>query len=182
MNYEVFDWREYFKWLVNKVRGYDEDYVDFLPVLVYLNEKEYIWNNKLDENRATDGKLLREEYAYEMGEFCEDEDRDKPCSVLEVLVGLAVHVETHITGIPGEDHPENWFWDWLENLGIDDKCTGKGYDKGYLDQQIDGWLSNDINKRGEGGPFPLRHTAGDQSRKDMWMQAMAYVNEKMRYW
>ena len=99
MDYEVFDWREYFKWLVNKVHGYDEDYVDFLPILVYLNEKEYIWNNKLDENRATDGKLLREEYAYEMGEFCEDEDLDKPCSVLEVLVGLAVHVETHITGI-----------------------------------------------------------------------------------
>lgn len=182
MNNEQFDWPGYFQWLVQKVKGYEEDYADFLPVLLFLHKKEYTYTNRLDANRATDGKLLRNHYADEMGEFLEDEDLDVPPTVLEVLIGLAVHVESHITGIPGEDHPETWFWEWLENLGIDERCTGRGYDKRFLDQQIDAWLNGDITKRGEGSPFPLRHTAGDQRSKDMWMQCMAYVNEKMRYW
>lgn len=179
---EIFNWSEYFEWLVNKVNGYSEDRVDYLPVLLFLSKCEYTWVNELDGNRATDGKLLRVQFADESGCYCEDEDLDIPCSVLEVLVGLSIHVDSRITGVPGEEHADIWFWEWLKNLGIDERCTGAGYDGMYLEQQVKAWMNNDITTRGDGGPFPLRHTAGNQKSKDMWMQCMAYINERIRFW
>lgn len=182
MRYERFDWSGYFDWLVEQVNDGDHD--DMFPVLLYLHKKEFDWSRlkSKDENRASDAVLLRIRYADEYDLPCDDEDLDVPPSVLEVLVRLAIDLESNVMGIPGEERPDIWFWEWLENLEIDERCTGKGFDKGYLDNRIDTWLKGDISRTGKRSPFPLYHSHVNQKSKDIWSQCMAYVNEKIRYW
>ena len=86
-------------------------------------------------------------------------------------------VEDDVCGEPGEEDPGRWFWEWLENLGIDERCAGRGYSKDYLDQCIDDWLEGDITKNGKRSPFPVKRKGVDIRKKTLWMQCMAYVNE-----
>ena len=66
MRYEKeFDWAGYFEWLVEIIHGMDDDHEDMLPVLDFLFDKRFEWNNELDANRASDGKKLRRDYAEE---------------------------------------------------------------------------------------------------------------------
>lgn len=178
----MFDWSGYFEWLVEIVRGEDEEYVDLIPVLDFLFDRRFEWHNTLDRNRVADALLLRRDYAKEEGCAYPADSKEKECSVFEVLVRLAVDVDDHITGDPEDPHPEIWFWKWLENLGIDDRCTGEGYDEEYLEQQISRWLKGDFSSLGKGSPFRLHHRAGDQRKKDMWGQCMAYISEVEHYW
>lgn len=182
MKNERFDWSGYFEWLVDWIDDGEHD--DMLPVLSYLHKKDFDWSRlkKIDENRASDAVLLRVRYADEFDLLCEDEDLDEEPSVLEVLVRLAIDLEYNITGYPGEERPDIWFWEWLENLEIDGRCTGKGFSKSYLDDKIDTWLSGDISWTGKRSPFPLHHSHVNQKSKDIWGQLMAYVNERIRYW
>lgn len=182
MRHDKFDWSGYFEWLVDIVDDGEHD--DMLPVLSYLWKKEFDYSNlkPLDKNRASDGIALREHYAEDYNCKITEEDLEEPCSVLECLVRLAVDIENHVTGIPGEERPDIWFWKFLENLGIDERCEGRGYDKGYLDQCIDTWLDGDISKHGRRSPFRCKNPNVDMKKKDIWMQAMAMVNDRMRYW
>lgn len=182
MRHDKFDWSGYFEWLVEAIDDGEHD--DMLPVLSYLWKKEFIWENlnDLDRNRAMDGALLREEYADEYDCYIEEEDLEEPCSVLEMFVRLAIDIENNVTGVPGEERPDIWFWRFLENLGIDDRCTGRGYSKAYLDQAIDTWLSGNISKSGKRSPFRTHSRSIDMREKDIWMQAMAMVNDTIRYW
>ena len=177
-----FDWAGYFDWLVEAVRGNDEEHVDMIPILDYLYDKRFEWEHPLDRNRVADALLMRRDYADETGSPYPADVKKKDCSVLEVLVRLAMDIENHITGDPENPQPEIWFWQWLENLGIDERCCGEGYDERYLEQQIDNWMEGNITSRGKGGPFRLRHPSGDMRNKDMWGQCMAYINEVERYW
>lgn len=182
MRYEkAFDWAGYFEWLVEIIHGMDDDHEDMLPVLDYLFDKRFEWINELDANRASDGKKLRRDYAEEFDQEYTYEVADEDCSVLEMLVRLAMDVEDHITGDPDDPRPWIWFWEWLHNLGIDERCSGEGFSEKYIDQQIDRWLDGKGTRRGRGTPFPLHHFAGDQRSKDIWQQCMAYINEKEAY-
>jgi len=180
MRHDRFDWSGYFEWLVNQID--DGEHEDFLPVLSFLWKKEFRWHNALDRGRAADGIKLREEYADEYDIYWDEEVEEEPCSVLEMLIRLCLDIENNVTGVPGEERPDIWFWEFLENLGIDERCTGRGYDKGYLDHCIDTWLRGNISTNGKHSPFPIHRRGVNQKHKDMWMQAMAYVNERMRYW
>lgn len=172
-----FDWGEYFKWLVEQIDDRDRD--DMLPVLSYLFKKEYVWYTDLNATQAMNGVELRDTFASEFGMDSEKAKEERPCSVLELLVSLARTVEYDVYGQPGEEEPSRWFWEWLDNLGIDERCTGKGYSKDYLDQCIDDWLEGDITAKGKRSPFPIKRRGVDMRRKTHWQQCMAYVNEHM---
>lgn len=182
MRHDKFDWSGYFEWLVSFTD--DREHEDMLPVLSYLWRKEFDWSglNSLDRNRAMDGVQQREEYAEEFNCIIKEEDLEEPCTLLEMFVRLSRDIENNVTGVPGKERPDIWFWRFLKNLGIDERCTGKGYSKHYLDQVVDKWLKGGITKHGKNSPFPVRYCDGDMRQKDIWMCAMAYVNDVMRYW
>lgn len=169
-----FNWEEYFVWLVEWIDDGDRD--DMLPVLSYLFKKEYVWYTDLNATQAMSSMDLRERFDPDNADEAKEE---RPCSVLELLVALAVDIEENICGVYGHENPARWFWEWLNNLGIDDRCTGRGYSKDYLDQCIDDWLEGDITRSGKRSPFPIKRKGVDQRKKTLWMQCMAYVNENM---
>lgn len=177
---------DYFEWLIGIVDdpGIRKSYKE---LLWYLFEKEYVWHVELDENRAADGVDIRSEYISEKGLFDEPVAMDleiRPCSLLEMLIAFAARIERDVTGEPGNDHPEKWFWMFIENLGLKDASDSnwrKVPVREHVRDQVEMFLERDISYNGEGGLFPLRRPPEDQKKVQLWTQMQSYLNENYSF-
>lgn len=170
----------YFKWLCLLVdAGEGEDHDIFVDgVLTILFEKEFYWLIPNDENRAMDGKELRNVYKF-------DEHRsissfqDEPCSCLEMLIALAHKWDFDIDYNPGSgDRTSDKFWEMIGNLGLD-KYALSDRDNVLIDTTIEDWLARNYREDGLGGLFPLNDPSGNQRKVEIWYQMQAYIIEKM---
>lgn len=161
-------WNEYGQWLASLVNS---KYSTRLSDLHFL---EFTWEIERDRNRASDGMHLRKKFAAEtdipIGIF----DR-MPCSVLEMLVALAIRVEREFVGDPNRPNPGRFFLEMLDNLGI--VSVRKGSDSLSNRRIIQRWLLRDFRDDGDGSPFPLREPRRDQRDIEIWDQMNAYLFE-----
>ena len=113
---------EYFEWLSYVVCGEQyEGGVSYRKLLTHLHEVEFTYILPMDENRAGNGINLRYRWALDI-----DEDTDYildvldgPCSVLEMMVALALHCEENIMDDPMYgNRTGQWFWGMVNNLGL----------------------------------------------------------------
>ena len=123
-----------------------------------------------DRNRAEDGLSLRSLYFAETG--CVSFMEDAPCTVLEMMIALSLRIERDIMGMPGNDHPERWFFEMLRNLGIFGLTSPK-----FIDTIVDTWMSRAYDPDGTGSLFPLKYYPGDQRELLIWDQMSFYLNE-----
>lgn len=176
----VFDWGEYFLWLCEKIDIADRgDRFDYFCLAKALQDTEFVAKLDGDKNRISDGINLRVEFAEESNIFV-DEVMNVPCSVLEVLVALCLRIERGITGEPGEDHPEKWFWQMIDNLGLGG-CTDVSFDRALVDQNVNLWMERLYSPDGRGGIFPIRQPFGDQRNVELWVQMQQYIHENFVY-
>lgn len=162
----------YGDWLVDKVGFKRRGYTSLMrclhesPFLVYIDR---------DDDRVEDGKALRDDY-------CSDNRVPiylfdyEPCSVLEMLVGLAIRIDNEWTGDPGEEHPEVIFWEMLQNLGLD-KYTNRRFNRDSVVEILGIWIKRDFEKDGKGSIFPLKRPRRDQRRVEIWKQMQEYLGE-----
>ena len=115
--------KKYFEWMCELVCS--ERYFDNLSyqkLLSYLHNRNFVYSIELDGNRAEDGIDLRYRFAYECGyddSMINNCLGDEPCSVLEMMIALAIHCEEHIMDDPDiGDRTAQWFWNMVENLGL----------------------------------------------------------------
>lgn len=106
--------RGYAEWIQMLV---DRDH-EYTAVMELLYRTEFTWVLDKDENRATDGCVLRARYAEISGEEWLDWYEDWPCSVLEMLVALAYKIDDQMYEPTTGHVPERWFWVMMENLGL----------------------------------------------------------------
>ena len=110
---------DYYNWLVDLIEAgpgtAHEDYTSLIHELYLL---KYRWQFELDENRAIAGLALRDRYAYEAG-VDRAEMSDGPCSVLEMLIGLA-----DVMSQTFDDTVSRWFWEMIGNLNLDHFSDG----------------------------------------------------------
>lgn len=169
---------KYFEWLVKKALGIsDLADTEYLFLMKALFNKEFYWTITNDENRAIDGKELREEFA-------EDDDilqkMSWPCSVLELLIGLCVRVDTDIVPIDygmHENHISDWFWELIRNLALEG-CDNDGFDPEYVDYILERFLERGYESDGKGGLFPRKNADEDQTKLEIWYQMQGYFLEK----
>ena len=169
---------EYFEWLCDKVSGCRNN-SRYTQLFEYLFNKEFTYILDMDENRFKDGIELRYRFAYE--ENYSDDDisnsfRREPCSVLEMMVALAVRCEDHImedaefgnrTGV--------WFWDMLTNLGIDQACDGN-FSVYEVDDIIERFLNREYEPDGRGGLFTVKNCEYDLRDIEIWYQLHLYLS------
>jgi len=150
----------------------------YQKLLLALYSEDFYWSVKNDGNRAGDGENLRREFENETGYECEKEG---PCSVLEVLVALAMDCEKNIMYDPDEgDRTGIWFWEMIENLGLselDDWC----FDIEYFDLVMRRFLDRRYTHDGVGGPFVIRGFRGDLRRIELWYQLNYYMKNRCRW-
>lgn len=133
----------------------------------------------MDQNRFNDGLDLRYRFCYEQG--YEDSELDselkgKPCSVLEMIIALAVRFEEQVLSDPEFGNRVSvWFWSMIENLGL------RGMDDLYFDEKeanriVDVFLHREYAPNGNGGLFYIPDCSRDLRHVETWYQACWYFN------
>ena len=167
-----FDWAEYQEWLLDRVMTPER--MDYRLVLNTLFNETFYWDERFnDENRSVDGIDLRIDFADDTYTL---DNPDKPCSVLEMMIALACRIEYGIMGEPGDDHPERWFWEMFDNIGLN-KFTDDAFNKNDVLELIHGWMDRRYDRNGRPGFFPLKHAEEDQKKVEIWTQMGTYLNE-----
>ena len=129
----------------------------------------------LDENRAVDGLDLRETFINSLGKISIGPQDDLPCSILEMLIALAMRCNDWII-CDVDDHYSEWFWTFLDNLGLlvyDDRR----YNSSKVDDILRKWLDREYRFDGSGGLFPLANPEIDQRMIEIWSQLVYYLDE-----
>lgn len=174
-------YNKYFDWMYKIVC--DERYFDresYEKLLSYLYKREFIYSIDMDGNRAEDGIDLRYRFAYELGyddSMVISQLDDKPCSVLEMMIALAIRCEEHIMDDPDiGDRTVQWFWNMINNLGLD-SMNDAYFDEDRVEVIIDRFLNRDYDENGKGGLFTVKHCAHDLRTVEIWYQMCWYLDD-----
>lgn len=165
---------DYYNWLAEAV-GVNQQYNSYWLLLKALHKREFIPMIPNDQNRAIDGTNLRVDWMNEVG-IDDTMALDGPCSMLEMLIGLAIRMEFACD----EKTMRGWFWVILDNCGLSRYADEAYYDlRGVVvvPQILDKIIKREYHRNGQGGLFPLRHPNGDQKRVEIWYQMNAYILE-----
>lgn len=174
---------EYFEWIYNLVytdRYYEDGGLSYRKLLMQLHNIEFTYILPLDENRAIEGVNFRYRFGYEKG-YPDDLIRryldTRPCSVLEMMMALALYVEETIMDDPKfGNRTGQWFWNMIVSLGLG-QMTDVHYDRDSVDYVITRFLNRDYAPNGEGGLFTIHNTPYDLRDVEIWNQCMWYLNE-----
>lgn len=170
---------EYFAWLVDIVcKNRFSDKISFRKLLTYLHRTEFRYLILKDENRADDGISLRHRFALYHPEIEDAESYlDGPCSVLEMMIALAIRCEEDIEDDPIiGDRTAQWFWGMIVSLGLG-SMADYSYDRAYVRKRVNAFLDRDYEPNGKGGLFTVRHTNEDMRQLEIWWQMCRYLNE-----
>lgn len=153
----------YFEWLYSKI----ENGYDYRTLCYHLYSIPFNPIHVLDKNRVIDGLLLREEFGIYL---------DTPCSIFEVMIGLALRCENEIMRRWDSDEDESyrWFAIMLESIGIA-HMNGSNYDPQYVDEKIYILNNNLFERDGTGGWFKVENSSKDMRDLDVWYQLQAYL-------
>lgn len=179
-NYQDMIANEYFTWLVKKISGKSSSKrVSFNRLLQFLHTVEFRWSIDNDSNRAEDGESLRFRFAVAKGH---EEDPEEildilhgPCSVLEMMVALALRCEEIMDDPSVGNRTPQWFWHMIANLGL-----GSMYDERFDKEEtaaiINRLLDREYEPNGRGGLFRLRSCRDDLREVELWYQMCWYLD------
>lgn len=172
--------KEYFNWMYQLV--YDKHRhsrgLSYKKLLTRLHVEPFSYTIPMDGNRAADGINLRYRFGMENGyrdSIIAVYLDDKPCSILEMMVALAIRCEEHImedTDIG--NRTGQWFWNMIVSLGLG-RMTDTRYEPDYVDDVIERFLSRDYDRSGKGGLFTVEHCRRDMRNVEIWYQMCLYL-------
>ena len=172
---------EYFQWLRRFVGGKKKSkYGSYDKLLIFLHNTEFTWTIDMDSNRASDGKELRRRFGQEkkLSRETVDKNLNGPCSVLEMMVALAIRCERDVMGDPDAgDQTGQWFWEMVSNLGLG-HMTDTWYDETKTRRVIFRLLKRGYEPDGTGGLFKVRNSHYDMRTVEIWYQLMWYLDER----
>ena len=170
--------KRYFKYLCNLI-SYDEKTVEesYNKLLLQLLNKEFTYMIPADVNRAEDGKDLRHRFVFQYGnQGIPASFFSEPCSVLEMMIALALRCEEDIMSDPDKgDRTGLWFWTMIVSLKLD-SMTDEYYDREYVLDCIDIFLKRKYAPNGEGGLFTVDDPDIDMRTIEIWYQMHFYLN------
>ena len=168
---------EYFEWMYNLMCG-DRfaKSITYRQLFETLHETEFVYFVPHDENRAEDGIALR--YRFCFFHNCENLQHylNGPCTVLEMMVALAIRCEERIMSDPERgDRTSQWFWEMINSLGLG-AMTDYNFNEQFVNRTISKFLNREYAPNGKGGLFTIRRWDRDARTAEIWHQLMAYLN------
>lgn len=167
---------DYHAWLCEIVQANNqrEQYYNLLDTLGGI---PFRYSMEMDSNRCADGLDLRTQYIDETG-FLTLYNETGPCTVLEVMIGLAVRMN----GITTEhgDETADRFWELVSNLGLlylTDEEFYPEHGQEVTEDLVDIMLDRTFPRNGKGSLFPLRKSRKDQRKAELWYQMNTYLIE-----
>lgn len=174
---------KYFDWMYDLVcANRFSSHISYKKLLMRLHDFEFRYSIPMDENRADDGENLRYRFARQhMREFGMSANAitgylDGPCSVLEMMIALAIRCEESIMDEPNiGDRTGQWFWGMITNLGLG-SMDDDGFDRQRVDNNINRLLDRDYASNGRGGLFTVNDCPRDLRDVEIWHQLCWYLD------
>lgn len=172
---------QYYDWLYRTVCGeWEPRNLSFHRLLMYLFNHDYIPACEMDVCRAADGINLRYRFANENDipyAQIQEDFNGVPCSMLEMMVALAVRIEEHIMeDVSAGNRVGQWFWNMVVSLGMA-AMDDQRFDEARADYILNRFMNREYQPNGAGGLFTLAYPTEDMRQIDIWYQLMAYLNE-----
>lgn len=171
---------DYFEWLWNftKCRGHSQN----RKIITLLHNIEFRYSIPMDANREEDGIDLRYRFITEVGIPKNYQEvygyLDGPCSVLEMMIALAIRCEESIMDDPDiGDRTSEWFWLMMKNLGLD-YMNDRKFDRDIAEEKISIFLDRKYKRNGEGGLF-IVNGRRDLRKVEIWYQMCWYLDTIM---
>lgn len=170
---------EYFAWLSDKVcKDRFAKNISYRKLLQALHSVNFKWRMRNDANRASDGLTLRRRFATHMG-FEEDYFLPYitgPCTVLEMMIALAIKCEVSIMDNPVVgDRTAQWFWEMVNTMGLGGMYDSN-FDEKYVKDIINRFVDREYSPNGKGGLFHIRDCKYDLTTVDIWDQMCWYLD------
>ena len=171
---------DYFEWLWNftKCRGHSQN----RKIITLLHNIEFRYSIPMDANREEDGIDLRYRFITEVGIPKNYQEvygyLDGPCSVLEMMIALAIRCEESIMDDPDiGDRTSEWFWLMMKNLGLD-YMSDRKFDRDIAEEKVSIFLDRKYKRNGEGGLFVVNGRR-DLRKVEIWYQMCWYLDTIM---
>lgn len=172
--------QEYFEWMyaiVTTGRYAKEN--SYRELLAYLHDVEFRYIIQKDANRAEDGENLRYRFAYETYDYDSvDYITDclaRPCSILEMMIALAIRCEDIMDDPSLGDRTGQWFWQMITNLGLG-AMYDRRFNERYISDIVDTFLSRKFEPDGRGGLFRVRNSKYDIRKVEIWDSMLWYLD------
>ena len=168
---------EYFEWLYQLVCGDRySNAISYKKLLAYLHHTEFTYLLSKDKNRAADGVDLRYRFSKERYHGHVPSCLDGPCSILEMMVALAIRCEETIMDDPKiGDRTSQWFWGMVTNMGLGYMSDNR-FDEYAAKEIIDRFLNRDYSQNGRGGLFTVRNCEYDLTNIEIWTQMLWFLD------
>lgn len=148
-----------------------------------LYDTEFIYVMDRDSNRASDGIDLRYRFACEYkleSDLVHNYLDNRPCSVLEMMVALALRCEEEIMDDPDQgNRTGKWFGVMMRSLGLTNMDDAH-FKLDAVDCILERFMSRRYHENGFGGLFTLRYPRYDMREIEIWYQMMFYLGENER--
>ena len=168
---------EYFEWMFNLACG--ERYsklISYRKLLMYLHDVEFTFSIPRDADRAEYGVNLRRRFGIDRGYDNISSYIQGPCSVLEMMLGLAIQCEEDIMyNADMGDRTGQWFWGMIVNLGLGAMDDTK-FDRQEAENIIARFLNREYDPDGSGGLFKIRNCDRDLRYVEIWWQLCWYLD------
>ena len=169
---------EYFEWIYDLVCSdrYSKS-ISYRKLLTYLHNTEFVYTIRKDRNRASDGIGLRDRFVDDKGYNPYVADYiDGPCSVLEMMVALAIRGEESLMDDPMlGNRTAQWFWGMITSLGLGGMYDSL-YDERLVEEIVTRFLNREYEPDGRGGLFTVRNAHRDMRDIEIWYQWNDYTN------
>lgn len=163
---------EYYEYLLSFIDGHK--YKRYSKLLKYLFNTDFIWEYEMDENRAGDGLEFRNYFEHEC--HITDARISRPCSMLEMMIGLAYRMEKDMMeDVLCGDRTPQWFWTMINSLGLS-SLDNRNFDINVADEIIDIFEHHEYYSNGKGGLFTIDDNPYDLRDEEIWTQMCWYVN------
>ena len=161
----------YFQWMVDLITKDRYPSGTYDKLLRQLYDTEFTFTLSRDENRAIDGIYLRRKFDVKYAER-----DDSPCSILEMMLALAIRCEEEYMDDPLiGNRTKQWFWRMVSSLGLG-SMTDDRYDSGLVSDILDQFLNREYGFDGRGGLFRIDNPPRDLTTVEIWKQFCWYLD------
>ena len=166
---------EYFYWLLNFVCDSEEQQL-YSELLAHLYNTEFYWIIDLDENRASWGIALRDEFGDRMNiTMYERSCLNGPCNMLELLVSLSKQVDNVLYDDAYGERYSKWFWYMINSLGIN--WTDETFKEGIFNEKMRIFMERKFCMDGSGSLFWLPECNFDCRKVQIWAQKCKFESD-----
>lgn len=145
-----------------------------------MHRTKFRWSNIRDKNRAEDGTDLRFRFRKNVDVLSRNDvlnwHDEEPCSVLEMMVALAIRAEEQIMDNPQVgNRTTQWFWGMISSLGLNGMSDDM-FDLIDAKDIIERFLDREYSPDGKGGLFTIRDCEYDLRDVEIWTQLCWYLD------